>query len=104
MKTLHKKGGYSPQIANEYIDSKQPVVSLSVQLEKQFKFENKKITDEINCYKAWFSQEGLPPFYVKFETEIELPSYLSLISFDNLQACEVAYNVYFKADDIKVVK
>ena len=29
---------------------------------------------------------------------------MSLIQFDNLQAVEVRYNVYFKADGIKEVK
>ena len=35
---------------------------------------------------------------------IVLPSYMSLVQFDNLQACEVGFNVYFKADNVKEVK
>lgn len=48
--------------------------------------------------------KGLPPFQVKFLEMPTLPDYLSLVSFDNLQACEVNYNVYFKADALREVK
>ena len=33
-----------------------------------------------------------------------LPSYLAMVDFDNLEACEVGYNVYFRANGIKEVK
>lgn len=104
MKTRHKKGGYSAQIANDYIDHKQPIHSLSVELEKQFRFEDGKPTKEVTGYKAWFTQEGLPPFVVKFSEAIVLPPYLSLIQLDNLEAVEVNYNVYFRATGLKEVK
>ena len=104
MKTRNRKGGYSANTANEYIDNKQGILSLSTELEAQIKFEDGQPTGEIIAYKAWFSQKGLPPFTVKFETEVELPSYMSLVRFDNLQACEVGFNVYFKADNVKEVK
>ena len=61
-----KKGGYSTEIASNYI--------------------------------------GLPPFTVKFENEVTLPNYMSVITFDHLEACEVRYDVYFKASDLKEVK
>ncbi|MEY8434582.1 hypothetical protein AALA56_01885 [Streptococcus hyointestinalis] len=104
MKTRNRKSGYSINTANEYIDSKQAFYCLSTELEPQIKFEDGKPTGEIIAYKAWFSQKGLPPFIVKFENEIELPSYMSIVEFENLQACEVRYNVYFKADGVKEVK
>lgn len=104
MKTHYKKGGYSAQIANEYVDTKQPIHSLSIELDKQFHFEDGKPTNDISGYKAWFSQEGLPPFTVKFTNEFKLPPYLSLVTFENLCACEVSYNVYFKADGLVEVK
>lgn len=104
MKMQFHKGGYSADIANSYIDQKQPIQSLSTELEPQFKFENNKPTEEVLAYKAWFSQEGTGPFRVKFSDKVKLPKYMSLISFDNLQACEVNYNVYFKADGVKEVK
>jgi hypothetical protein len=104
MKTRNRKGGYSANTANEYIDNKQGIHCLSTELEPQIKFEDGQPTGEIIAYKAWFSQKELPPFTVKFETEVELPAYMALVQFDNLQACEVGFNVYFKADGIKEVK
>ena len=104
MKTRYKKGGYSSQVASEYINNKQPIRSLSTELEKQFRFEDGKPTKEITGYKAWFTQEGLPPFGVKFTEEIKLPEYLSLLQFNNLEAVEVNYNVYFRATGFTEVK
>ena len=104
MKTCNRKRGYSVNTANEYIDNKQGILCLSTELEAQIKFEDGQPTGEIIAYKAWFSQKGLPPFTVKFEAEVELPPYMALVQFDNLQACEVGFNVYFKADNVKEVK
>ena len=104
MKARNRKSGYSVNIANEYLDNKQAICCLSTELEPQFNFEDGKPTSEIIAYRAWFSQKGLPPFTVKFEDKIELPNFMSLVAFENLQACEVRYNVYFKADSVKEVK
>lgn len=104
MKTRNRQGGYSTNTANEYIDNKQGIYCLSTELEPQQLFEDGKPTGEIIAYKATFIQEGLEPFQVKFEDKIKLPDFMSLIQFDNLQAVEVRYNVYFKADGIKEVK
>ncbi|MFM1546132.1 hypothetical protein AB6P12_08885 [Streptococcus mutans] len=104
MKTHNRKGGYSANTANEYIDNKQAIYCLSTELEPQIKFEDNQPTGEIIAYKAWFSQKGLPPFVVKFKSEVELPAYMTIVTFDNLQACEVGFNVYFKADNLKEVK
>ena len=70
----------------------------------QIKFEDGQPTGEIIAYKAWFTQKGLPPFQVKFESEVALPAYMAMIEFNNLEACEVGYNVYFRANGIKEVK
>lgn len=104
MKTRNRKGGYSTNTANEYIDNKQDIYCLSTELEPQQLFEDGKPTGEIIAYKATFIQKGLEPFQVKFEDKIKLPDFMSLIQFDNLQAVEVRYNVYFKADGITEVK
>lgn len=104
MKTKFKKTGYSTITADGYIEKSEAIHSVSVELEEQFKYEDNKRTEEITGYKAWFIQKGLPPFVVKFEKKINLPDYLSLIEFENLQAIEVNYNVYFKADSFKAVK
>ena len=41
---------------------------------------------------------------MKFNSEVTLPPYMAMVTFDNLQACEVGYNVYFKADGLKEIK
>jgi len=41
---------------------------------------------------------------VKFESEVTLPAYMTMVEFENLEACEVGYNVYFRATNIKEVK
>ena len=104
MKTRNRKTGYSANTANEYIDNKQAIYCLSTELEPQVRFEDNQPTGEIIAYKAWFTQKGLPPFTVKFKSEITLPSYLNIVTLDNLMACEVGFNVYFKADGITEVK
>ena len=104
MKTNFKKQGYSAETAKLFIDSNKKTYSLSTELETQEKVVDKKPTGEIIAYKAWFTQEGLPPFSVKFENKIDLPKYLTVIEFENLMACEVKYNTYFKAVGIKEIK
>ena len=96
-------GGYSATLAAQLFDISKPIHSLSLELEPQMKFEDGKRTDEVQAYKAWFTQAGLPPFEVKFETKVSLPAYLSVVEFDNIEACEVSYNVYFRAVDLKEV-
>lgn len=104
IKAKHKQSGYSTKTASEYIKPDKPIHSLSTELEAQQLFEDGKPTGEIIAYKATFVQEGLEPFQVKFEDKVNLPEFLSLVQFDNLQAVEVRYNVYFKADGFKEVK
>lgn len=104
IKTKQKKGGYSATTAMEYVKPDKPIHSLSTELEPQQLFEDGKPTGEIIAYKATFIQEGLEPFQVKFENKVELPDFLNLVEFDNLQAVEVRYNVYFKSDGIKELK
>ncbi len=99
-----RSSGYSSDLANKILDTSKPVHSLSNELEPQQKFEDNKPTGEIVAYKAWFTQSGLPPFEVKFTDEIKLPAYLTVIEFINIQAVEVGYNIYFKADGLKEVK
>ncbi|VUW93159.1 Uncharacterised protein [Streptococcus constellatus] len=98
------QSGYSSELANHTLDSNKEIYLLSTELEPQYRFENNHRTDEIVAYRAWFTQEGLPPFTVKFAKKIALPSYLSAVNFDNLEACEVRYNIYFRADEVHEVK
>lgn len=95
--------GYSVQLAEKYILATSPVYSVSTQLTKQYKWIDNKPTDKVVGYKAFFIQEGLDePLVIKFEKEINLPPFLSVVEFDNLQACEVRNKVYFKADGLKL--
>lgn len=104
IKTKHKKGGYSATTATEYVNPKKPIHSLSIELEPQQLFEDGKPTGEIIAYKATFIQEGLEPFQVKFKDKVKLPEFLSLVEFENFEAIEVHYNVYFRATSITEVK
>ena len=104
MKAKFRNGGYSSQTAEQYVSLQDPIYLLCDELEAQQKYEDGKPTGEVIAYKTWFGQKGLLPFQVKFLEKPDLPDYLSLISFENLQACEVNYNVYFKADGFKEVE
>lgn len=95
--------GYSVQTAKEFLDEQLPIYSVSTILEEQVRFENNKPTDEVEAYKAWFSQEGLPPFQVKFKKKVTLPAYLTPVKLENLEACEIRYKVYFRAEDVSEV-
>mgnify|MGYP003083968934 CR=1 FL=1 len=104
MKAKYKKIGYSTETASFYINKNKAVYNLSTELEAQQSFVGGKPTGEIVAYKAWFTQEGVEPFVVKFDTDIKLPKYLSVIEFEDLMACEIKYKVYFKAINVKEIK
>ena len=105
MKTRNRKNGYSANTAKQYVDQKQATHCLSTEFEPQIKFEDGQPTGEIIGHKAWFSQKGLPPFQVKFESRsCSFRLIQRMVDFDGLEACEVGYNVYFRADGIKEVK
>lgn len=104
MRAIRRNGGYSADTANNYIDNNQPIYSLSTELELQHKWQDNRPTDVVIGYKAWFSQEGQEPFEVKFDNQIKLPSYLSKVRLDSLEACEIRNKVYFRAANLKEVK
>lgn len=101
---INQTSGYSQRTAKKFITRGVPIKFVGPELEPKFKWEDGKRTNKIEAYETWFIQEGLPPFQVKFSKQVELPDYESIVEFDNLQACEVRNNVYFKADGMKVVK
>lgn len=102
--TRNQQHGYSSSTPQKYLKKEKPTYSISTTLEPQQSFEDGKPTGEIIAYKAWFVQEGLPPFQVKFSEMFELPKFMSIVEFDNLEGCEVRYKVYFRANGIKEVK
>lgn len=102
------RNGYSSELAKFYVSSKEDIISLSPELEPQYKWEAKdttrKPTSEIIGYRAWFSIKGEQPFQVKFLNKVSLPSYLAKVKFEGLEACEVRNKIYFRASDIKEVQ
>lgn len=97
-------GGYSAQTVNNYLDLAKPIYSLSTELTPKYKWEDNRPTDQVTGYSAWFSQEGLDPFTIKFVDEVKLPKYLAKVDFEGLEACEVRNNVYFRAQSVKEAK
>lgn len=100
MKTNFKKN----VTASFCIYENKAVYSLSTELEPQQNFVSGKPKGEIVACKVWFTQAGVEPFVVKFDTDIKLPKYLSVIKFEDLTACKIKYKVYFKAVNIKKIK
>lgn len=95
---------YSETAALKFIPKNVPVKCVTSFIETQYEYVDKQRTDNIKGYKFWFIQEGLNPFTVKFDHKPELPKFLSIVEFENLQGIEIRSNVYFKADSLKVVK
>ncbi|MDU6570597.1 MAG: hypothetical protein E6513_09110 [Lactobacillus johnsonii] len=98
---IKRTSGYSEALAKMYIPSDVSTYSLSI---NQVKWVNGKPTDEVTGYQCWFIAEGTEPFKVKFPNKVSLPSMFTKIKFQNLEACEVGNNVYFKANGLEVMK
>lgn len=101
MKIRNKRNGYSHELATTYISEDKPVISLSTEVETQHVWNNGQRTDKISGYQAWFVQEGLEPFKVKFENNPQLPQFLSAVHLKDLEACQVRNNIYFRANGIE---
>lgn len=101
---IKRTSGYSEELAKMYISSDESIYSLSVNLDTQVKWINGKPTDEVIGYQCWFIAEGKEPFKVKFTNKVSLPSMFTKIKLQNLEACEVGNNVYFKASGFEVMK
>ncbi|NRN72620.1 hypothetical protein IMAU80627_01163 [Lactobacillus helveticus] len=101
---IKRNSGYSKGVTEMYIPHNAPTYSLSTKLTKQVKWVDGKPTDKVTGYQAWFIAEGTEPFKVKFTNNIKLPAMLTMVEFQNLEACEVGNNVYFRAEEIKEVK
>lgn len=101
---IQKNNQYNSETACKFVVNSLPVQCTTSFIETQYKYVDKQRTDEITGYKLWFVQEGLNPFVVKFDKKPELPPFLSIVEFENLQGIEVRSNIYFKADSLKGVK
>lgn len=96
--------GYSAKLVTTYLDTAKPIRNASTELTPQYEWVDNKPTDKIVGYRAWFIQEGVDPFTIKFTNKVKLPKYLGKVEFDGLEACEVRNNVYFRAESVKEVK
>ena len=104
MKKKFRANGYSSETVWKNLDKNLPIYSLSTDLTPQYEWQNGKPTDKVIGYRAGFTQEGAEYFEVKFPKQITLPKYMSIVSFEGLEAFETRYDVYFKATDVKEVK
>ena len=103
-KNLNTANSYSGATSALYIDENKSIINVSSEIEKQYNWIDGKRTDEVVGYRAYFVQEGVNPFVVKFEKEPTLPTFLSEVKLDNLEAIEIRSNVYFRATGVRVVK
>lgn len=102
---IRRTNGYSVEIAKQVLDGGKPIRFVGPAFVAKYVWKDGKPTSTVKGYATWFIQEGLPPFTVRFPEKVTLPNkYLQIVDFDNLQACEVRDNVYFKADSLKEVK
>ena len=92
MRRKYSGTGYNVEAVWENLDKSKPIYSLSTELTPQYVWEDGKRTDKIISYKAGFTQK------------VNLPRYMSVVTFDNITAFQMRYDVYFKADDVKEVK
>lgn len=94
------KNGYSATTVNNYLSDKTPIISVSTEIETQYKWIEGKRTDEITGYKLFFAQEGVNPFAVKFAEKPELPKFLAEVTLEKLEAIEIRSKVYFRAESV----
>lgn len=99
------KNGYSKTIGEKYVDQSRPLYFVSSEVEIVKVWENGRPTDEIDGYRYSFVQEGVNPFKIKFQNDLkELPPLLSQIKVPDLEGIEVRNKVYFRANELEVVK
>lgn len=97
-----KKSSYKAEVASKYINPEKLIRFASSYTERQYRYEDGKNTGEITGYKYWFVQEGLNPFVVKFEKELDVIKFLDPIVFIGLEGIEIKTNVYFRARNLEV--
>lgn len=104
MKTKNSQSAYNEETAKQYISDDKPIINVSSEVETQYSWIDGKRTDEVTGYKLFFTQEGVNPFAVKFEKKPTLPTFLSDVKLDKLEAIEIRSNVYFRSEGVRLVK
>lgn len=100
-------GGYSTDKYNDLVGNKKVHILIGRGLIPQQKFVDGKRTDEIDAMKVGIYIEGVGADMVKLPATFELESGIkdmSVIQFDNPEACDVRGNIYFRASGIKQAK
>ncbi|EMK3850198.1 hypothetical protein AAD008_002100 [Listeria innocua] len=104
MRTKSSTNSYSETTVPQYISPEKPIINVSSEIEVQYNWVDGKRTDEITGYRLYFSQDGVNPFAVKFKKKPPLPTFLTEVKLDTLEAIEIRSKVYFRAEGIRVVK
>lgn len=100
---IKSESGYNAKVAEKFLDIQGQFHILSHEPIPKFRFEDDKVTDEVNGYSVSMVQEGLDEsFEVKFSVAPDLSnlSFLSAVKLSGLEGCEVGRNVYFRADKL----
>lgn len=102
------KSGYTSEKAAEVVDLDQPFVNVTVVPEPVRKYDevNHKYGEKIgyNYYAAQPSGQGQNPIRVKILGNKQKSKFGDQVLLNNLVACEVNGNIYFKADSITKVE
>ena len=96
----NEKNNYSETTVDKYLSDKTPIISVSAEIETQYKWSERKRTEEVTGYKLFFVQEGVNPFAVKFAEKPKLPKFLSEVLLEKLEAIEIRSKVYFRAESV----
>ena len=96
-KRNYKSSGYSAETAEDYINVKDSfLVTEEAQEVNKYDESERKYSDEFSHTKLKLVQQDGEVFTLKLEEEAELKQG-DIIHLEEIEACEVNRNVYFKA-------
>lgn len=96
-KRNYKSSGYSAETAEDYINVKDSfLVTEEAQKVNKYDESERKYSDEFSHTKLKLVQQDGEVFTLKLEEEAELKQG-DIIHIEEIEACEVNRNVYFKA-------
>lgn len=99
-------GGYSAQLAKDLVGNADLlVVGDGLVPRYAWSDDDNRYTSDVTSTSLSVSAEGFEPFEVKLPSDADFTgSFLSHVSFDALEACQVRGSVYFRARAVKVVE
>lgn len=103
---IHRKPGYSEETRKGVFPDNTKLFLISQVAIPVQEWEDHHPTGKIKGYRLWVTSPDAPePFYITFKNEVHsLPPYLSQISLNDWEGCEVRSNIYFRASGLEVVK